>query len=498
LKIFLSYRRENASTSDARLLYDRLTQRFGQDDVYFDVKEESGLDWAKKIRSSGENATAFLALIGTGWTASLRGRRAGGRNDAGEDFVRREIEWALRDWPGFVIPVLIDTAMPEPVTLPRSLRGLCRYQAAQLRHDSFDSDIENLIERLDRIGREGRDVDVELPNAGQDEVSALASAMVNSALADPEVPAPKERHYPAVVKKMLEGKVVPVLGASVRGALPDADLLARHIAQEFDIDGESWDLAEIAQYVAVTEGESELFDAMKQVLSQDPKPTDIHRFFADYPRLAEALGAEPHPQMIVTASYDTALERAFEEANEPFDYAVYSVRDGWFIHFPWGAEDAEPLRNVVDEPQKYADFPIDDEGELERTLIVKINGAVDGQDGPFKWKDNYVVTEDQYIDYLPTDNVNNVVPFQILDKLKSSRCLFLGYSMRGWNARVFVRRIWRGESMSDNSWAVESAPDILEKSSWRLMSRVELLAAPLPEYVGHLRSQLEAMQGAHV
>ena len=134
----------------------------------------------------------------------------------------------------------------------------------------------------------------------------------------------------------------------------------------------------------------------------------------------------------------------------------------------------------------------------QRTLIVKINGAVDGQEGPFKWTNNYVVTEDQYIDYLPNDNVHNLVPVQILDKLKSSHCLFLGYSIRGWNARVFVRRIWHGESMSENSWAIDSAPDVLEKKSWGLMNRMELLRAPLGEYVGELRSRLELKHGARV
>ena len=497
MKIFLSYRREDSS-SDARLLFDRLAQRFSQDDVYLDVKLEPGLDWLRTLRSRGENAAAFLAIIGPRWTSSLRGRRAGGRTEVADDFVRREIEWALRDWPGFVIPVLIDTTMPEPVTLPRSLRGLCRLQAAQLRHAAFDRDVEDLLERLARIEREGLDVATVPPRGDQHEVSARVSAAVRSGLVDPGVPAPNEEHYADVIGEMLEGTVVPVLGSSVRSTLPDADLLARHIAEMFNIEGDSWDLAEIAQYVAVTKGERRLFAAMREVLSDEPEPTAIHTFFADYPRLAEALGAEPHPQMILTASYDTALERAFEEANEPFDYAVYSARDGWFVHFPWGEQDAEPMAITITEPQKYADFPIADDGELERTLIVKINGAVDGQEGPFKWSNNYVVTEDQYIDYLPTDNVHNLVPFQILDKLKSNHCLFLGYAIRDWNARVFVRRIWRGESMSENSWAIDSAPDVLEKESWRLMSRVEFLAASLPDYVAQLRSHLEAMHGARV
>ena len=67
--------------------------------------------------------------------------------------MRREIEWALRDLPDSVIPVLIDAAMPDPETLPRSLRGLCRQESAELRHASFDRDVAGLIARLERVAR---------------------------------------------------------------------------------------------------------------------------------------------------------------------------------------------------------------------------------------------------------------------------------------------------------------------------------------------------------
>ena len=33
---------------------------------------------------------------------------------------------------------------------------------------------------------------------------------------------------------------------------------------------------------------------------------------------------------------------------------------------------------------------------------------------------------------------------QILDKLQDSHCLFLGYTVRDWNLRVFLKRIWEG------------------------------------------------------
>ena len=33
-------------------------------------------------------------------------------------------------------------------------------------------------------------------------------------------------------------------------------------------------------------------------------------------------------------------------------------------------------------------------------MIVKIHGAVDGNVADYRWRENYVITEDDYIDYL--------------------------------------------------------------------------------------------------
>ena len=129
------------------------------------------------------------------------------------------------------------------------------------------------------------------------------------------------------------------------------------------------------------------------------------------------------------------------------------------------------------------------------TTLVNLTGGADGHEGGVAWHNNYVVTEDHYIDYLPTHNIQDHLPIQILDKLTGSRCLFLGYALRDWNARVFLRRIWMGKPISESSWAIERDPDLLEKASWSLVGHVELLSADLPGYVSALRSTLVDCSG---
>jgi hypothetical protein len=116
---------------------------------------------------------------------------------------------------------------------------------------------------------------------------------------------------------------------------------------------------------------------------------------------------------------------------------------------------------------------------------------VDGSSGGYRWSDNYVITEDHYIEYLSTSPVETLVPTQILTKLRDSHCLFLGYMVRDWNRRVFLKRIWSGEPLGAKSWAIQPDPDVLDRESWS-QTHVELFASPLGNYVTRLEESLVA------
>jgi len=157
---------------------------------------------------------------------------------------------------------------------------------------------------------------------------------------------------------------------------------------------------------------------------------------------------------------------------------------GKFVHFPYQAS-AESIGT----PNSYGKFPIRDYGELERTVIVKIHGTVDGHVGDYRWKESYVITEDHYIDYLSRSPIESLIPVQVLDKLRDSHCLFLGYTVRDWNLRVFLKRIWRGKPLGAKSWAVDPDPDVLEKELWA-QTYVDLYAADLADYIDVLQERL--------
>jgi CHAT domain/SIR2-like domain len=490
--IVINYRREDTG-GHALLLADRLGRHFGHEHVH-----HTGADRSEITHPTTRGSTpVVLALIGPAWAASLK---LAGASRHTEDVPRREIESALRDRPDSVLPVLIDAAMPDAEALPRSLRGLCRREPTTLRHESFDSDLDALIARLEHLADA-----IPSPAAAEGARPAAGTVVRTAASVAPppadSLPAaagiarPYHDHYVDVVAAMLDGTVVPLLGPGVLGAPASVDHLAAPLAAQFEAPPSG--LAEVAQRVAVTLGERRLYTAFRELVAAQSEPTEVHRFLAALPGLMRRSGSPPRHQLIISANYDSGLERAFEDANEPFDYAVYLAGDGWFVHVPWGEHASEPEARTILEPKRYVGFPIDDDGELERTIIVKIHGGADGGEGGVAWRNNYVVTEDHYIDYLPTQNIQDHLPIQILDKLTGSRCLFLGYPLRSWNARVFLRRIWRGMPISENSWAIEQGPDLVEKASWSAIGRVELLTASLPDYVSVLRSILLQTQGAN-
>jgi hypothetical protein len=273
--------------------------------------------------------------------------------------------------------------------------------------------------------------------------------------------------------------------------LPDSTELAADIAHSFGIEIADLDLPSVAQYVYSTTGRSPLYNRLKQILTVECEPAAVHQFLARFPGQLEAQHLPKSYQLILTTNYDTALERAFDEEGEPYDLAVFMASGedaGCFMHLPFQGEP-----EVIHQPNRYTGFPIDDDFELHRTIIMKIHGTVDGTSGDYRWKENYVITEDQYIEYLSARPVGNYVPLQLLEKLRSSHSLFLGYAIQDWHLRVFLKRIWAGQALSAKSWAIESDPDVLEKDLWGF-SGVELFSIPLAEYVAELSQGLTQLR----
>jgi hypothetical protein len=81
--------------------------------------------------------------------------------------------------------------------------------------------------------------------------------------------------------------------------------------------------------------------------------------------------------------------------------------------------------------------------------------------------------------------------------MADSHFLFLGYSMRDWNLRVILNRLWGAQQLDLKSWAVQREPADagtreVEEALWRDRGDVDLLYVPLAEYVARLEAVLAA------
>jgi DNA-binding SARP family transcriptional activator len=288
-------------------------------------------------------------------------------------------------------------------------------------------------------------------------------------------PAPSDEEG-EIVKALLAGRVVPVIG------LDGAGDLAQHLASAFDVPADRpVDLARVSQYVATMQGSGPLYDELHSRFEAAVEPGPLHRFLARLPTLLRERGA-PH-QLIVTTNYDLALEKAFEEAGEELDIVAYVATGqhrGRFWHRPPG----EPPR-PIDVPNTYAT-----ELDVERrTILLKLHGAVDPL--PEREWESFVITEDDYIDYLGRSELTAVVPVSLAARLRRSHFLFLGYEMADWNLRLILNRIWGERPVGYRSWAVQRAPSPLAVAFWRRFDVAALDVEPT-SYVELLERRLAA------
>jgi len=306
-----------------------------------------------------------------------------------------------------------------------------------------------------------------------------------------------DAHYDAIMKTILEGRVVFFIGeganlcgrpadrkwTSGSGTLPSNAEVAEHLARSFSYpQGAPLDLVRVSQYVSVVSGSGPLYEELHSLFDADYEPTSLHSYLASLPSVLRQKGYVPRYPLIVTTNYDDTLERAFRAAHEPFDLVAYVAEGeerGKFIHLP-----PEGEVRLIERPNEYRDLSLD-----QRSVILKIHGAVDRAGA--LW-DSFLVTEDHYINYLTRTDISNLLPVTLAAKLRKSHFLFLGYSLRDWNLRVILHRIWGEQKLTYKSWAILGKLELMEKDFWR-SREVDAFSVPLDEYIAALQERLEAL-----
>jgi hypothetical protein len=311
-------------------------------------------------------------------------------------------------------------------------------------------------------------------------------------------------HCRRIVREMAAGLVVPFLGAGVNRPgrppneafseaaigrfLPDGGELAAYVAEQTEYPrskpDETLNLQRVSQYCRVTDGWGRLYRTLGHVFNAQYDGGAVHALLARIAAVPSNLDGSR--LLVVTTNYDDALERAYEDFRPRFEYDTVwymaeGADEGKFVHRAPGKAQGR----VIKVPNRYTGLNL-----AARPVILKMHGAVDrgvkrGDDG----QNSYVITEDHYIDYLRRTALDQLVPAVLMDKLRNSRFLFLGYGLNDWNFRVILNRIHEDQYQKERSWAVEMRVDPVEAAFWQ-QREVDTLHVDLERFVDAVSAAL--------
>jgi tetratricopeptide (TPR) repeat protein len=322
-----------------------------------------------------------------------------------------------------------------------------------------------------------------------------AQALIASARS--EISVEYDSELTEIVASLTEEYVIPFLGAGVnfcgrpeklcycrRKYLPSAKELAEYLVVGTSYpETDPRDLSRVSQYIDVMRGSSTLYRKLRKKFDVDYEPTEAHRFFATLTSTLKKKGYSQPPQLIMTTNYDDLMEKSFEKAEAPFE-VVYYMAEG-----PWKGKcilrsNNENDGECIKDPNTYYGLAME-----ERSVIFKVHGAVHRQK---ELLDSYVITEDDYIDYLIVPSLNNIFPAQIMERIRESHFLFLGYGLRDWNLRVILSSIWNTERLAKRSWAIQVHPSSFDKTYWQRQG-VGIIDLDLADFIAILRERLSAL-----
>ena len=323
--------------------------------------------------------------------------------------------------------------------------------------------------------------------------------------------------YGAIAMAFRYGQVVPFLGAGVNqvlpmptaevgagvnqalpmptadvGRLPSGSELSRALAHLSTfpslLDQDLHDLPLVASYYVESSGRPSLRQMLHETFNKDYAPCKIHEYLAD----------QPKPQLIVTTNYDDLTERAFEAKGRPYDVVVHPTdrKDMAGSVLWWKHGSCTP------EPHDPNSLPMTDRLKTT-TVIYKMHGTVVrpwfrraphnslDDEKPYR-DDSYVITEEDYIDFLSRMTQQTAVPTQFMTYFSERQFLFLGYGLRDWNLRVVLKNLKRvlgiQASFEDHgpAWGIQVKPSLLERTLWEKRG-VNIYDLDVNEFVEQLR-----------
>ncbi len=294
--------------------------------------------------------------------------------------------------------------------------------------------------------------------------------------------------YPEIYEKLMAGKLIPFLGAGaplydrnpkhtpwfqkqqgkeVISYLPTAGELADYLAMKTQVPAsERGERTKMAQYYVSAVGLRDLRERLRDIFSYAQTPTPLHEFLAEVAA----------PLLIVTTNYDDLMERAYQRRGKPYDVVVHMTDQEKVLW--WDHNEQEPQEVLADE------LLID----LDQVSVVyKMHGAIDR---PQHRIGHYVITEDDYIEFLTGMTRRSVIPKIFAEPFQGRPFLFLGYGLYDWNLRVILNTIQEFRRYPEfRSWAIETLSKPVERKLWEARGVNVYDGLTLDQFLAELKKQ---------
>ena len=300
---------------------------------------------------------------------------------------------------------------------------------------------------------------------------------------------------PLIARALAEGKVVPFLGAGASqshrprtgGWTPPPNAcsfpplggeLARHLAEyaSYPDEDSADDLPGVSAYFEQVVGDRDgLRDMLREAFPAGGyRPGPLHHYLA----------AQPKPLLLLTTNYDDLLEQAMVAAGRDYHLLVRPADEPGLLHwYPPGASQPQEaaIKSFNQTPEK-----------LGAPIIFKLHGGIDPHG---KGRDSYLITEDDYVDYLAGMRGSAGIPPVLERLMRRHNLLFLGYGLRDWNFRVMFRCLLPESSAGDDerprqsrrAWAITESPGLVEEEIWG-HKRVKFFDMRIEAFVEQLRA----------
>jgi hypothetical protein len=228
-------------------------------------------------------------------------------------------------------------------------------------------------------------------------------------------------------------------------------------------------LTTVSQYFDLVAGRVTLEQELHDIFACNSAAMALHAFLAK-PQI---------PLLIVTTNYDDLIECAFAAEQRDFDIVIHTTDPQLGAQLLWWQHGASKPEQV--NPNELA-IPLH-----QKTVIYKMHGAVDRKD---QTRDQYVITEDDYIEFLARMTKNTAIPAIFAEPFQTRHFLFLGYGLQDWNLRVVLNRVEKDlrRPKGIKSWAIRRQPSPLEQRFWQERG-VEVYDMSIDEFVQELQSR---------